>query len=321
VLQEPQAYADFNADAATVDEPVEAGDDEVDERILSPQLPGGLNLGYTINLHLPAASDVAVFNAIFKSLREHLLRHGLPLVRTDAAGRESWYGQWRSGDALVKRKLGAKRRAGEGTGLTKAQAEAELRRRIEAERPSASPHERPSVEEAGRRYLNHLASVGRKRSTLMDYESHLRVHLAPFFSGKPLHRIEPRDVEAFIAAKRRDGRAPKSVLNYLGLLHSIFEFGQRRGWTASNPCKLVDKPRVGTTDADIRFLDEAERGTSHLGGWSLGRSLVERGSRSIGQVARSETSLKASIPASKRSLNDARSCKPNTSMRRLRTCP
>lgn len=33
----------------------------------------GLNLGYTINLNLPATSDVAVFNAIFKSLRENLL--------------------------------------------------------------------------------------------------------------------------------------------------------------------------------------------------------------------------------------------------------
>lgn len=36
-------------------------------------LPSGLSLGYTINLHLPATSDVAVFNAIFKSLREHLI--------------------------------------------------------------------------------------------------------------------------------------------------------------------------------------------------------------------------------------------------------
>ena len=33
----------------------------------------GLNLGYTINLNLPATSDSAVFNAIFKSLKEHLL--------------------------------------------------------------------------------------------------------------------------------------------------------------------------------------------------------------------------------------------------------
>jgi integrase len=133
-----------------------------------------------------------------------------------------------------------------------------LRRRIEAGRPSATPHERPSVEDAGRHYLDHLAGVGRKRSTLMDYESHLRVHLASFFGAKPLHRIEPRDVEAFIAAKRREGRAPKSVLNYLGLLHSILEFGQRRGSTAANRCKLVDKPRVGRTDADIRFLDQDE---------------------------------------------------------------
>jgi hypothetical protein len=33
----------------------------------------GLRLGYTINLNLPATADVAVFNAIFKSLKEHLL--------------------------------------------------------------------------------------------------------------------------------------------------------------------------------------------------------------------------------------------------------
>lgn len=33
-----------------------------------------LNLAYTINLVLPKTDDVAVFNAIFKSLRENLLK-------------------------------------------------------------------------------------------------------------------------------------------------------------------------------------------------------------------------------------------------------
>lgn len=33
----------------------------------------GLNLGYTINLNLPATPDVAVFDAIFTSLKQHLL--------------------------------------------------------------------------------------------------------------------------------------------------------------------------------------------------------------------------------------------------------
>lgn len=34
----------------------------------------GLSLGYTINLNLPATSDPEVFDAIFRSLKEHLLR-------------------------------------------------------------------------------------------------------------------------------------------------------------------------------------------------------------------------------------------------------
>lgn len=36
----------------------------------------GLNLSYTINLNLPATTDQAVFNAIFRSLKEHLLSYG-----------------------------------------------------------------------------------------------------------------------------------------------------------------------------------------------------------------------------------------------------
>lgn len=32
-----------------------------------------ISLSYTINLNLPASKDVEVFNAIFKSLKEHIL--------------------------------------------------------------------------------------------------------------------------------------------------------------------------------------------------------------------------------------------------------
>jgi hypothetical protein len=44
---------------------------------MPPQISGqslGLNIGYTINLNLPATSDIAVFNAIFKSLKDNLLK-------------------------------------------------------------------------------------------------------------------------------------------------------------------------------------------------------------------------------------------------------
>lgn len=44
-------------------------------RVLPPAHQSfGLNLGYTINLNLPATSDPAVFNALFRALKEHLLR-------------------------------------------------------------------------------------------------------------------------------------------------------------------------------------------------------------------------------------------------------
>jgi hypothetical protein len=32
------------------------------------------NFSYTINLNLPETTDVEVFNAIFRSLKEHLLK-------------------------------------------------------------------------------------------------------------------------------------------------------------------------------------------------------------------------------------------------------
>lgn len=40
----------------------------------SSQNPTGLNLSYTINLNLPETSDVEVFNAIFRSLKDNLLK-------------------------------------------------------------------------------------------------------------------------------------------------------------------------------------------------------------------------------------------------------
>src|SRR3954452_13063981 len=162
---------------------------------------------------------------------------GCPYVKTTSRGQETWYVQFRIGGRQVKRALGAKRAAGSADGLTRTEAERKLRQLIEATRPL--PPERLTVEEAGRRLVAHLGELGRKRSTLMNYESCLRVHLVPFFGRRPLHRISREQVEAFIAQKAHDGLAGKSILNYLGVLHSIFAFAERRGLVAANPCKLV----------------------------------------------------------------------------------
>lgn len=68
-----KAYADFDADLGGADAGEGDGDGEGDGGGGGNGLGGNLNLGYTINLNLPATNDIAVFNAIFKSLKEHLL--------------------------------------------------------------------------------------------------------------------------------------------------------------------------------------------------------------------------------------------------------
>jgi hypothetical protein len=121
-------------------------------------------------------------------------------------------------------------------GLTKRQAEARLRGIIEETAGAPVIHERVTIEQAGRRLLVTLETLGRKRSTMHGYESYLRVHLAPYFGERPLAQITRQGVEAFIARCRADRQSVKSTLNYVGLLHEIFELAQREGWVAGNPC-------------------------------------------------------------------------------------
>jgi hypothetical protein len=68
-----QALNSFaNHDAVAEDDSADEDDEgRVDEKSRLAKTALGLN--YTINLQLPATSDIGVFNAIFKSLREHLL--------------------------------------------------------------------------------------------------------------------------------------------------------------------------------------------------------------------------------------------------------
>lgn len=75
-------YADFEADSPVLEQPKPIDLPELISRDReyvrpqSPDVPGtvGLNLQYTINLNLPETTNPDVFNAIFRSLRENLLR-------------------------------------------------------------------------------------------------------------------------------------------------------------------------------------------------------------------------------------------------------
>jgi integrase len=162
------------------------------------------------------------------------------------------------GTVQVKRRVGPKRIASTREGLTRTQAEAELRRLIGSIDHATVTRDRVTIAEVGALLVEHRRAQGRKRTTIEAYESMIRVHLSPVFARRTLDRIGRREVQALIAYMMRSGSSAKTTRNALGILHSLFEYARREGWVPSNPCTLVDKPRAAEGDPDIRFLEPEE---------------------------------------------------------------
>jgi integrase len=173
-----------------------------------------------------------------------------------------YYGRWYTATGgRANRRVGPARSPGTTDGLTKRQAERKLRELMDGNAGRVITDAARTVEHVGRLHSAKLAGKGRKRSHVETFESHLRVHLAPFFGQTPIDRIEPADVERLMARlNMKLKRKPKTIRNIVGSLHSIFDYALRKGWVAENPCRLVEKPESDDSDPDIRFLtlDELE---------------------------------------------------------------
>ena len=170
---------------------------------------------------------------------------------------QSWIGSWYGPDGRkIRRKVGPARTAGERDGLTKAQAEERFRRMRGADETTAGL-ERVTMAQAGEELGRRLVVRGRKKSHRMTIASDLRNHIAPFFGERDLARIDPQDIERYIAVKLKT-LAPKTVRNHLNTMHSIFELGLRRHWCQGNPVKLADRPVIKKTETRIKFLNREE---------------------------------------------------------------
>lgn len=184
-----------------------------------------------------------------------------------------WVGQVRVGGKQYQRTLGKTRTSATRSGLTRTQAEKELRvvrERIEAE-VAAEASRRPGSEVRLSRlaeiHFNELEQVeGRKIFTVADYRMILDGHLIPYFGDVRMDEVTTQDVEAFIqrqlteGSRRRKGEGlkPSTVLNHVNVLGAIFRTAVRKGIVPTNPVTSAKKPRVGKDDEDLRFLSVEE---------------------------------------------------------------
>lgn len=183
---------------------------------------------------------------------------GALFVKRDSAGRETWYGKWRVGTVQVKRRVGPKRVPSTREGLTRTEAETELRRLMGVVDHAVLTRERVTIEEVGALVVENRRVRGRKKATIQAYDSMTRIHLVPYFGDRTLDQIGRRDIQTFVSHMLRKGSSPKTTRNALGVLHSIFEFARREEWVLANPCSLVDKPHIDDSDPDIHFLEPEE---------------------------------------------------------------
>ena len=179
----------------------------------------------------------------------------------------AYYGRWRTLDGrLLNRKVGQIRRPGESDGLTRPQAERELRRMQDAEERAPKPArgaQSPTVDEVGDSLRQELRIGGARRSYLEGCESMQRVHVSPRLGALAVTSVTTAHVEAVASAMLTDGLSPKTIRNVVSFLHSILEHAIERGWTQENPARRASRPgrrRKGDANPDLQFLtlDELE---------------------------------------------------------------
>lgn len=182
-----------------------------------------------------------------------------------------WYGRWLSPSGRYRNRLvGAAGR----DGLKRPEARKRLMAMMEEDgaRPSEADNA-PTVAVLGKMLETRLTNLDRSDSQLEAVESCVRVHIAPYFKETPIDAIDEGDVEAFMAALRKKGLAPKSVANYVSVLHSIFELAIRKHYVTVNAVKMVDRARPKGGNRDIRFLslEELDAVIAHAEDDDLGR--------------------------------------------------
>lgn len=69
-------------------------------------------------------------------------------------------------------------------------------------------------------------------------------HIATYWEGKEMHRIEAPEVQAFIHRLLDKGLATKTAKNYHGLLSLIFNQAKLRHYVETNPMEYVPAPKV-----------------------------------------------------------------------------
>lgn len=86
-------------------------------------------------------------------------------------------------------------------------------------------------------------STNVRDTTRLDYQSCIKCHLLPYFTGWKIRAITPAVVEAYRGKLLEQGVGRRTINKSLTLMGSMFRYALKHRWLSYNPAALVKKLR------------------------------------------------------------------------------
>ena len=137
-------------------------------------------------------------------------------------------------------------------------------------------------------WLTNIAVRRVRPSTLVGYESKVKVHIKPAVGHHQLERLQPEHLEQFYAEKLVAGLSPGTVLLCHRILSRALKVAEQRGRVARNVALLVDPPQVRfqevvpLTADDARRVLQVAKGYRNAARWSVALALGLRQGEALG---------------------------------------
>jgi integrase len=106
-----------------------------------------------------------------------------------------------------------------------------------------------TVKQAGEMWLAECRAEDLERTTVEQYDQHLRLHIVPLIGAEKLSQLNIPIISAFRARLRDEGRSPAMVRGVIGSLGSMIALAQQRGRAAHNPVRDLKRARRGKGQA------------------------------------------------------------------------
>jgi integrase len=134
-----------------------------------------------------------------------------------------------------------------------------IRERLKSGELQISPHKKiPTFGEYARKWLEEYGETNLKHSTLISYETILRIHLG-LLGDRPLDQISRPDLKGLIFLKLKEGLAPATVTRIKALVSAVLNHAMEDNLISANPASRLGRLiKVKDRKADVQTLSKEE---------------------------------------------------------------